>query len=132
MYKRQSQGYLTPIYPQSGYGMVLEIKFNDYIELHGGMERSYNPMKRKWETSPMHCSMKYPKVMTVKTKRISGSRRSSSLNSFCRKMCIRDRPEDMTEIALAEDKPETAVQFEWDTEGRPESTSYSPVSYTHL
>ena len=30
----------------------------------------------------MHCSMKYPKVMTVKTKRISGSRRSSSLNSF--------------------------------------------------
>ena len=35
------------------------------------------------------------------------------------------QPEDMTEIALAEDKPETAVQFEWDTEGRPESTSYS-------
>ena len=33
----------------------------------------------------MHCSMKYPKVMIVKTKRISGSRRSSSLNSFCRK-----------------------------------------------
>ena len=35
------------------------------------------------------------------------------------------QPEDMTEIALAEDKPDTAVQFEWDTEGRPESTSYS-------
>ena len=35
------------------------------------------------------------------------------------------QPEDMTKIALAEDKPETAVQFEWDTEGRPESTSYS-------
>ena len=51
--RNASQGYLTPIYPQSGYGMVLEIKFNDYIELHGGMERSYNPMKRKWETSPV-------------------------------------------------------------------------------
>lgn len=51
--RNASQGYLTPIYPQSGYGMILEIKFNDYIELHGGMERSYNPMKRKWETTPV-------------------------------------------------------------------------------
>ena len=51
--RNASQGYLTPIYPQSGYGMMLEIKFNDYIELHGGMERSYNPMKRKWETAPV-------------------------------------------------------------------------------
>ena len=51
--RNASQGYLTPIYPQSGYGMILEIKFNDYIELHGGMERSYNPMKRKWETAPV-------------------------------------------------------------------------------
>ena len=51
--RNASQGYLTPIYPQSGYGMMLEIKFNDYIELHGGMEPSYTPMNRKRETAPV-------------------------------------------------------------------------------
>lgn len=35
------------------------------------------------------------------------------------------QPEDMTTIALAEDNPEAAIQFEWNTEGWPESTSYS-------
>ena len=35
------------------------------------------------------------------------------------------KPEDMSVVALAEDAPETAIQFEWDTEEWPESTSYS-------
>lgn len=35
------------------------------------------------------------------------------------------KPEDMTTLQLSESNPETTLQFEWDTEGRPESTSYS-------
>ena len=35
------------------------------------------------------------------------------------------QPEDLTKISLAENAPETAVQFEWDTQEWPESTSYS-------
>ena len=35
------------------------------------------------------------------------------------------QPEDLTKISLAENTPETAVQFEWDTQEWPESTSYS-------
>ena len=35
------------------------------------------------------------------------------------------KPEDMAAVALAENAPETAVQFEWDTTEWPESTSYS-------
>lgn len=35
------------------------------------------------------------------------------------------QPEDLTPISLAENAPETAVQFEWDTQEWPESTSYS-------
>lgn len=47
------QGYLTPIAPQSGYGIVMEWKINNYVEIQGGVERSYNPMKGKWETTPI-------------------------------------------------------------------------------
>lgn len=35
------------------------------------------------------------------------------------------QPEDLTKISLAENAPETAVQFEWNTQEWPESTSYS-------
>ena len=51
--RNASQGYLTPIYPQSGYGMVLELKVTDWLDLNGGLERSYDPTKMKWVTSPV-------------------------------------------------------------------------------
>ncbi len=46
-------GYMNPMYPQSGYGMVLELKVTDWLDLNGGMERSYDPTKMKWVTSPV-------------------------------------------------------------------------------
>lgn len=46
-------GYMNPMYPQSGYGMVLELKVTDWLDLNGGMERRYNPTKMKWVTSPI-------------------------------------------------------------------------------
>lgn len=51
--RNATQGYMTPMYPQSSYGAVMEVRLNDHVELHGGVERSYNPMKRKWETYPV-------------------------------------------------------------------------------
>lgn len=48
-----TQGYMTPLLPQSNYGAILELRINDYLEIHGGMERSYNPMKMKWENRPI-------------------------------------------------------------------------------
>ena len=35
-------GYMNPMYPQSHYGVVMEVKINDYLEIQGGVERSYN------------------------------------------------------------------------------------------
>lgn len=35
------------------------------------------------------------------------------------------QPEDLSKISLAEDNPEATVGFEWNTEGWPETTSYS-------
>ena len=46
-------GYMNPMYPQSGYGMVLELKVTDWLDLNGGMERRYDPTKMKWVTSPI-------------------------------------------------------------------------------
>jgi hypothetical protein len=46
-------GYMNPMYPQSGYGMVLELKVTDWLDLNGGLERSYDPTKMKWVTSPV-------------------------------------------------------------------------------
>ena len=36
-------GYMNPMYPQSGYGMVLELKVTDWLD----------PTKMKWVTSPV-------------------------------------------------------------------------------
>ena len=46
-------GYMNPMYPQSGYGMVLELKVTDWLDINGGLERSYDPTKMKWRTSPI-------------------------------------------------------------------------------
>ena len=46
-------GYMNPMYPQSGYGMVLELKVTDWLDLNGGMERRYDPTKMKWVNSPI-------------------------------------------------------------------------------
>lgn len=46
-------GYMNPSYPQSYYGAVLEWKVNDFLELHGGVERTYSPTKMKWVTVPV-------------------------------------------------------------------------------
>lgn len=46
-------GYMNPAYPQSYYGAALEWKINDYLELQGGVERTYSPTKMKWVTVPV-------------------------------------------------------------------------------
>lgn len=46
-------GYMNPSYPQSYYGVIMEMKVNDYLQIHGGMGRTYNPTKMKWETMPI-------------------------------------------------------------------------------
>lgn len=48
-------GYMNPMYPQSNYGAILELKVNDYLDIQGGVERVYNPTKMKWETIPIVC-----------------------------------------------------------------------------
>ena len=51
--RNAAQGYMTPMYPQSSYGAILEIKLNEYVEIHGGVERSYDSMEGKWVTYPI-------------------------------------------------------------------------------
>lgn len=46
-------GYMNPMYQQSGYGIVMEVKITDHLEIHGGMERVYDPTKMKWTTVPV-------------------------------------------------------------------------------
>jgi hypothetical protein len=46
-------GYMNPMYPQSNYGIVMELKVSNHVEIHGGMERVYDPTKMKWTTVPM-------------------------------------------------------------------------------
>lgn len=46
-------GYMNPMYPQSSYGMVMELKVNNWLEIHGGAERIYDPTKMKWTTMPI-------------------------------------------------------------------------------
>lgn len=46
-------GYMNPMYPQSSYGIVMELKVNDWLEIHGGAERIYDPTKMKWATMPI-------------------------------------------------------------------------------
>ncbi|WP_320970026.1 hypothetical protein [Bacteroides nordii] len=31
----------------------MELKVTNWLELHGGMERVYDPMKMKWKTVPI-------------------------------------------------------------------------------
>ena len=33
---------MNPMYPQSHYGVVMEVKINDYLEIQGGVEPAYN------------------------------------------------------------------------------------------
>ena len=51
--RNAAQGYMTPMYPQSSYGAIIEIKLNEHVQIHGGVERSYDPMERKWVTYPI-------------------------------------------------------------------------------
>ncbi len=51
--QNSTQGYLTPIAPQSRYGMVMEFKITERVSVEAGMERIYNPMKMKWENVPV-------------------------------------------------------------------------------
>lgn len=46
-------GYMNPMYPQSNYGIIMEWKINDIVEIHGGVERTYSPTKMKWVTAPV-------------------------------------------------------------------------------
>lgn len=46
-------GYMNPMYPQSSYGIVMELKVNDWLEIHGGAERIYDPTKMKWTIMPI-------------------------------------------------------------------------------
>lgn len=46
-------GYMNPMYPQSYYGAIMELKLNEMVEIHGGMERVYDPTKMKWKTIPV-------------------------------------------------------------------------------
>ena len=58
-----ANGYLTPVAPQSYYGVIMELKINEWLELHGGMERVLDPVKGKWTTVPVL----YP-VINIKKK----------------------------------------------------------------
>lgn len=51
--RNATHGYLTPMAPQSYYGVIMELKVTNWLELHGGMERVYDPMKMKWKTVPI-------------------------------------------------------------------------------
>lgn len=51
--RNAANGYLTPMAPQSYYGAIMELKVTDWLDLHGGMERIYDPMKMKWKTIPV-------------------------------------------------------------------------------
>ena len=57
-------GYMNPMYPQSGYGIVMELKVTDWLEIHGGVERVYDPTQMKWTTLPLL----YP-VINIKKKK---------------------------------------------------------------
>lgn len=46
-------GYMNPSYPQSNYGMVMELKVTNWLDIVGGMERVYDPTKMKWKTVPV-------------------------------------------------------------------------------
>lgn len=46
-------GYMNPMYRQSAYGIVMEVKISNHFEIHGGMERVYDPTKMKWTMAPM-------------------------------------------------------------------------------
>lgn len=51
--RNATHGYLSPMAPQSYYGAIMELKVTDWLELHGGVERVYDPMKMKWTTVPI-------------------------------------------------------------------------------
>ena len=46
-------GYMNPSYPQSSYGMVMELKVTNWMDIVGGVERIYDPTKMKWTTMPI-------------------------------------------------------------------------------
>lgn len=47
------KGYMNPMYPQSHYGIIMEVKVNDWLDVNGGMERIYDPTKMKWVNTPV-------------------------------------------------------------------------------
>lgn len=47
------KGYMTPMYPQSHYGVTMEVKVTDWLDVNGGIERIYDPTKMKWVTTPV-------------------------------------------------------------------------------
>lgn len=52
--RNATHGYLTPLSaPQSSYGTIMEIKVTNWLEAHGGVDRSFDPIKRKWTTKPI-------------------------------------------------------------------------------
>lgn len=60
--RNSKQGYLSPMAPQSSYGMIMSLKVNEWFWLEGGVERAYNPMKRKWKNT----SVFYPVIDLMK------------------------------------------------------------------
>lgn len=51
--QNSTRGYLTPLAPQSYYGAIMELKVTDWLEVHGGMERIFDPIRGKWKTIPV-------------------------------------------------------------------------------
>mgnify|MGYP000455959922 CR=1 FL=1 len=41
-------GYMNPMYPQSGYGMVLELKVTDWLDLQRRDGTKIRPHQMKW------------------------------------------------------------------------------------
>lgn len=55
------KGLMNPMYPQSNYGMTMELRLTETFGIEGGMERIYNPMKMKWENVPVFGPVFYTK-----------------------------------------------------------------------
>ncbi|MCD8260745.1 MAG: hypothetical protein LUD15_04025 [Bacteroides sp.] len=45
-------GPLSPMFPQSGYGGALQFKITEKFSLEAGMEREFDPVRRKWINRP--------------------------------------------------------------------------------
>ncbi|MCD8166065.1 MAG: hypothetical protein LUE93_08000 [Bacteroides sp.] len=45
-------GPLSPMFPQSSYGGAIRFKINEKFSLEAGMEREFDPVRRKWINRP--------------------------------------------------------------------------------